>query len=132
MATEKRITQMKKRTSNVSRHVMFTLLPRIWRRGGRVSSNMTTARFHGLPHRDARKDSLPAGRVVTAGKYIYTPGVARSLEARGTLRGDGVRIEPHATESLLREFLTLLEAVQEELNQRWTAQANSDCHADRV
>ena len=111
---------------------MFTHLPRIWRRGGGVSSNMTTARFHGLPHRDARKDSLSASRVATVGRYIYTPGVARSLEARGILRGDGVRVEPQATESLLREFLTLLEAVQEELNQRWTDQANSDCRADRV
>ncbi|MET8562521.1 hypothetical protein ABZV75_18645 [Streptomyces flaveolus] len=131
MVTEKRMTQMKKRTSNDS-PVTFTHLPRIWRRGGRVSSDMTTARFHGLPHRDARKDRLSAGRVATAGKYIFTPGVACSFEARGTLRGDGVRVEPRATESLLREFLTLLEAVQEELNQRWTAQAKSDCHADRV
>jgi hypothetical protein len=94
---------------------------------------MAKARFHGLPHRGVRKDDLPAVRDVTAGKYTYTPGVAHSpLEASGTLHCDGARVELQVTESLLREFLTLLEAAQEELNQRWNGQGNSACHTDRA
>jgi hypothetical protein len=86
---------------------------------------MTKARSHGLPHR-ARNVDLPASDV-TAGKYAYTPGVPRSvLEV-----GHRPRVEPQVTESLLREFLTLLEAAQEELNQRWNGHASSGCHADR-
>lgn len=30
------------------------------------------------------------------------------------------------------EFLTLLDAAQEELNQRWSGQRKSDCHTDRM
>lgn len=94
---------------------------------------MTKAGFHGLPRRDARKDDLPATRDATAGKYTYTPGVAQSaLDARGTLHGDGARVQPQATDSLLRDFLALLEAAQEELNQRWNGPGNSGCHADRA
>ncbi|MEU0002801.1 hypothetical protein ABZ079_00455 [Streptomyces sp. NPDC006314] len=55
-----------------------------------------------------------------------------ALDVRGTLRGDGARVELQATESLLREFLALLEAAQEELNQRWNGQQNSGCRADRA
>jgi hypothetical protein len=59
--------------------------------------------------------------------------VAQSaLEVRGTLHGDGARVERQVTESLLREFLTLLEAAQAELNQRWNGQQNSGRRVDRA
>lgn len=94
---------------------------------------MTKARFHDLPHRGVRKDNLPATRDVTAGKYTYTHGVTHSaVEARGTLHEGGAQAEIHVTESLLREFLALLEAAQEELNQRWNGHENSGCHAHRA
>ncbi|WP_264926841.1 hypothetical protein [Streptomyces sp. A012304] len=41
-----------------------------------------------------------------------------------------VRVEHQVTEGLLREFLTLLEAAQEDLNRRWDGQENSRRHAD--
>lgn len=50
----------------------------------------------------------------------------------GALQGDGTGVETRVTESLLREFLTLLDAAQEELNQRWNRQRNSDCHTGRM
>ncbi|MFC4498790.1 MULTISPECIES: hypothetical protein [Streptomyces] len=60
------------------------------------------------------------------------PGVTRSaLEPRGALHG-GAGVELQVTESLLREFLALLEAAQEELNRRWNDQEKSGCHADRA
>lgn len=94
---------------------------------------MTKAGFHGLPQYGARKDSLPAARDVVAGKYTYTPGVAQSaLDARGTLHGDGARVQLQVTDSLLRDFLALLEAAQEELNQRWNGQGSSGRRADRA
>ncbi|WP_189931236.1 hypothetical protein [Streptomyces aurantiogriseus] len=46
--------------------------------------------------------------------------------------GDGARFEPQVTEPLLHEFLTLLEAVQDELNQRWNGQGKSGWRADRA
>ncbi|KOG31634.1 hypothetical protein AQJ84_17785 [Streptomyces resistomycificus] len=61
------------------------------------------------------------------------PGLAHSaLEPRGILDGDGARVELQVTESLLRQFLTELEAAQQELNQRWNGQKMSGCHADRA
>ncbi|WP_229695600.1 hypothetical protein [Streptomyces lacrimifluminis] len=48
------------------------------------------------------------------------------------MHGDGAQVELQVTDSLLREFLTLLEAAQEELNQRWNDQEKSGCHADRA
>ncbi|MFJ1972782.1 hypothetical protein ACIO93_29355 [Streptomyces sp. NPDC087903] len=61
------------------------------------------------------------------------PGLAHSaLESRGTLHGNGAWNGPQVTQSLLGEFLALLEAAQEELNQRWDAQEKSGCHTDRV
>lgn len=84
-----------------------------------------------MPYREAGKDKLPATRDVTAGKYTYLPGATRSaLEPRGTSHEGGVWVEKQVTESLLREFLALLEAAQEELNQRWNDQEKSGCHAD--
>ncbi len=70
---------------------------------------------------------------MTVGKWPYTPGAAYStLDPRVTLYGDGARVEPRVTEPLLREFLTLLEGVQEELNQRWNGQGKAGFHADRA
>lgn len=67
------------------------------------------------------------------GKYADSPGVSYSaIEGRGTLLGGAARVELQVTESLLREFLTLLETAQEELNQRWNGQGNSGGHADRA
>jgi len=86
----------------------------------------------GLPRRGARTENLSAAGDVTVGKYTYTPGTAYSpLEVRGALHGDGARIGTPA-ESLLTEFLKLLDAAQEELNQRWSGQRNSDRRTDRM
>ncbi|GAA3910901.1 hypothetical protein GCM10023084_73730 [Streptomyces lacrimifluminis] len=72
-------------------------------------------------------------RDVTVSKYTYVHGLTHSaLESCGTLHGDGAQVELQVTDSLLREFLTLLEAAQEELNQRWNDQEKSGCHADRA
>ncbi|MFF5442509.1 hypothetical protein [Streptomyces achromogenes] len=35
-------------------------------------------------------------------------------------------------EALLGEFLVLLEAVQKEFDERWSAQEKTDCHLDHV
>ncbi|MEW2117846.1 hypothetical protein AB0945_22195 [Streptomyces sp. NPDC005474] len=45
---------------------------------------------------------------------------------------DGAQVELQATDSLLREFLTLLEAAQQELNQRWNDQEKFGRRADRA
>jgi hypothetical protein len=66
------------------------------------------------------KDELPANRDVAVRKYTYVHGLAHS------------ELELQVTDSLLREFLTLLEATQEELNQRWSDQEKSGSHADRA
>jgi hypothetical protein len=67
---------------------------------------------------------------VTAGRYTYTPAAAcTSPDACGTLHGDGARIELWATESLLGDFLTVLDTVQEEINQRWNGQGRSGHHS---
>ncbi|MFD7137297.1 hypothetical protein [Streptomyces sp. NPDC059894] len=58
--------------------------------------------------------------------------MALSAREGGALHGNGARVELQVTESLLREFLVLLEAAQEELNQRWNGQEKSGCRADRA
>ncbi|MCF3131215.1 hypothetical protein [Streptomyces olivochromogenes] len=56
-----------------------------------------------------------------------------ALGARGILRrGDGARVELSVTEPLLREFLTLLESAQEELNQRWNGQGTPGRHVEHA
>ncbi|MFF4710172.1 hypothetical protein ACFY2V_01995 [Streptomyces eurythermus] len=37
-----------------------------------------------------------------------------------------------AVGALLHEFLVLLEMVEKELDERWSAQKNTDCHLDGV
>ncbi|MDQ0934331.1 hypothetical protein [Streptomyces turgidiscabies] len=86
-----------------------------------------------MPNRHTWKDELPANRDVEVRKYTHARGLAHSaLEPCGTLRWDGAQVALQATDSLLRDFLTLLEAAQEELNQRWNDQEKSGCHADRA
>ncbi|MFI5872391.1 hypothetical protein ACIBAH_08085 [Streptomyces sp. NPDC051445] len=41
-------------------------------------------------------------------------------------------VELPSVQSMLREFLVLLEAAKEELDQRWNDQQESGCHAGRV
>ncbi|MER5752354.1 hypothetical protein [Streptomyces sp. NPDC002088] len=41
-------------------------------------------------------------------------------------------MELRVTESLLSEFLMLLDAAQEELGRRWNGQVFSGCHAPRT
>ncbi|MFJ6832753.1 hypothetical protein [Streptomyces sp. NPDC091209] len=74
-----------------------------------------------------------AARAVSAGRYTYTPAAAyTSPDARGTLHGDGARIELRDTRPLLDDFLTVLDAVQEEINQRWNGQGRSGRHSPHV
>ena len=71
---------------------------------------------------------------MTVGRYTFTPATAYSSPdaAGGTRRGDGAPAEPQVTESLLSEFLTLLDAAQEELSRRWNDQGRSGRHASRT
>ncbi|MET9380139.1 hypothetical protein ABZY09_03415 [Streptomyces sp. NPDC002928] len=70
---------------------------------------------------------------VTVGQYIFTPAAAYSSpDASGTLHGDGAQVELRVTESLLSEFLMLLDAAQEELGRRWNGQVFSGCHVPRT
>ncbi|MEU9363316.1 hypothetical protein AB0D78_06410 [Streptomyces avermitilis] len=48
------------------------------------------------------------------------------------MHGDGARVELQVTESLLSEFLTLLDAAQEELGRRWSSQGHSGYHTARM
>ncbi|MGW1783434.1 hypothetical protein ACWCQQ_30495 [Streptomyces sp. NPDC002143] len=48
------------------------------------------------------------------------------------MTGDGAWAERQVAEPLLREFLALLEAIQEELNSRWNGQEYSGRHGDRA
>ena len=73
---------------------------------------MTKAMPHDLPRRTVGQDDLLTSRGVEVGKYAYPP--------------------LHVTGPLLREFLTLLEAAQEDLNRRWNGQGIRGCHADRA
>ncbi|MEU0213296.1 hypothetical protein [Streptomyces canus] len=65
-------------------------------------------------------------RDLTLGKYTFQPGAEHAaLTVQGAVAGDDVQSEHHITEPLLREFLALLEDVQEELNSRWNGEKNS-------
>ncbi|MCZ0206466.1 hypothetical protein OZK63_13705 [Streptomyces sp. UMAF16] len=77
---------------------------------------MTTTRFHGLLHRDTGKDSRSTGGLLTFSPTLHPSGGA----------------VPQEVEALLSEFLVLLEAVQRELDERWSAQEKKACHLDRV
>ncbi|MFD9318003.1 hypothetical protein ACFWDQ_09865 [Streptomyces sp. NPDC060053] len=67
------------------------------------------------------------------GKYIFPPGAASSeLAVQGAAIGGGAWVEHQITEPLLREFLALLEAIQEELDSRWNGQENFGRHVDHA
>lgn len=86
-----------------------------------------------LPRRGVKTENLPTASDVTVGRYAYTPGAAHPAHGvRGVLHGGGAEVENRVTESLLTEFLTLLDAAQAELNLRWGGQRTSDRPADRV
>lgn len=87
---------------------------------------MTTSRTRDLPRRTTRTDNISAVRDLTVGKYTFQPGAeCAALAVQGAVAGDDVQFERQVTEPLLREFLALLEKVQEELNSRWNGQGNS-------
>jgi hypothetical protein len=87
---------------------------------------MTTSRTHDLPRRTTRTDNISAVRDLTVGKYTFQPGAEyAALTVQGTVPGDDVQFERQVTEPLLREFLALLEEVQDELNSRWNGQDKS-------
>ncbi|MFI1925772.1 MULTISPECIES: hypothetical protein [unclassified Streptomyces] len=61
------------------------------------------------------------------------PGAASSeLAVHGAVIGGGMSVEYQITEPLLREFLALLEAIQEELDSRWNGQGNFGRHVDHA
>ena len=94
---------------------------------------MTKAWLLGSPRSGATADNLPPARAVTMGQYTYTPAAAYSSpDARGTLHRDGAQVELWITESLISEFLTLLEGFQEELSERWNGQGRPGCFAAHV
>jgi hypothetical protein len=95
---------------------------------------MKKARLPYRPRPGATADNLPADRGVTVGRYTFTPATAYSSPetAVGVRHGDGVPVEPQVTESLLSEFLTLLDAAQEELSRRWNDQGRPGRHASRT
>ncbi|MFF1303498.1 hypothetical protein [Streptomyces sp. NPDC058307] len=65
-------------------------------------------------------------RDLTVGQSTYHPGAEyAALTAQGRVAGCDERSERQVTEPLLREFLTLLEEAQKELNLRWNGQENS-------
>ncbi|WP_406124561.1 hypothetical protein OIE52_30525 [Streptomyces canus] len=65
-------------------------------------------------------------RDLTVGKYTFQPGAEyAALTVQGTVARDDVQSERQVTEPLLREFLVLLEEVQEDLNSRWNGRENS-------
>jgi hypothetical protein len=87
---------------------------------------MTTSRTHGLPRRTTRTDNISVVRDLTVGKYTFQPGAEyAALTVQGAAAGGDVQSERQVTEPLLREFLALLEEVQEDLNSRWNGRENS-------
>jgi hypothetical protein len=68
---------------------------------------------------------------MTKPRLLYSPRY-EATEDNPTVAGDGAQVQPHVTESLLSEFLMLLDAAQEELARRWSAQGCCDRHASRT
>ncbi|MEU5275898.1 hypothetical protein AB0G87_05745 [Streptomyces asoensis] len=81
---------------------------------------MTKARFQDLPRRDVGVDDQPAFQDLTGGKSTFP------------VIGDGAWVERQITEPLLREFLALLEAIQEELDSRWSGHVNIGRRVDQA
>ncbi|MDQ0600255.1 hypothetical protein QF037_004600 [Streptomyces canus] len=77
-------------------------------------------------------DNISAVRGLTVGKYAFQPGVERVAPAvRPTVTGGDAQSEGQVTEPLLREFLALLEELQEGINSRWNGQENSGRRVQR-
>ncbi|MDQ0960349.1 hypothetical protein QFZ66_004227 [Streptomyces sp. B4I13] len=87
---------------------------------------MTKARPQSLPQRNTRTENLTAGHDLAMGKYGFSPGMTYFATAvQGAVIEDGAWVERQVAEPLLREFLALLEEIQEELNSRWNGQERS-------
>lgn len=68
-------------------------------------------------------EALPPARSRLVGRYTFTPATTCSAaDAADTPRGDQAWVELPATGSLLSEFLTVLNATQQELGRRWNDQ----------
>jgi hypothetical protein len=95
---------------------------------------MAKARSLAPPASGATAEDPAAVRTAAAGRYTRTPPAApyASPAARGTAQGDGARVAPPGAKSLLGDFLTVLDAVQEEINQRWNGQGRSGRHSPHV
>ncbi|WP_158694454.1 hypothetical protein [Streptomyces canus] len=66
------------------------------------------------------------------GKYTFQPGVDHTAQtATGTAPRGDAQSERQVTQPLLREFLVLLEGIQQELNSRWNGQDNSGRRVQR-
>ncbi len=86
-----------------------------------------------MPRCDTGEGKPLVTRDAKAEKYAYVTGVANSVFVpRNALREGDARVKVQVGESLLHEFLVLLEALQEELDQRWNSQEKFDRHADRA
>lgn len=81
---------------------------------------MTKARFQDLHRRDVGVDDQPTIQDLTGGKSTFP------------VIGDGAWVERQITEPLLREFLALLEAIQEELDSRWSGHVNIGRRVDHA
>ncbi|MET8168556.1 hypothetical protein ABZT34_30635 [Streptomyces sp. NPDC005329] len=67
------------------------------------------------------------------GKIAWPSGATySSLAEQSTAVGGGAWAEHQMTEPLLRDFLALLEAIQEELNSRWNGPGNFGHHANNA
>jgi hypothetical protein len=87
---------------------------------------MTTAKTHHLPQRNAKTDNISAVRSLTADKHPFQPGAERAaLTVRPTGTGGDRQSECRVTGPLLREFLALLEELQEDINSRWNGREDS-------
>lgn len=87
---------------------------------------MTTARTQGLPRRTTRTDNISAVRDLTVGKYTFQPDAeCAALTVQSAVARDDAQSERQVTEPLLREFLALLEKIQQELDSRWTGEEKS-------
>ncbi|MFF1547646.1 hypothetical protein [Streptomyces sp. NPDC058291] len=87
---------------------------------------MEKAIAHGLPQRQARHKAKTEN--LTAAPVWPTGATYSVLADRGTSMESGTWSGQWITEPLLRDFLELLEAMQEELNSRWDGQGRFGRH----
>jgi hypothetical protein len=66
-------------------------------------------------------------------KFRLPPAAANfALVVRGAVTHSGARAERRVTEPILREFLVLLEEIQQELDARWNCAEGSGPAADHA